>query len=355
MTPDSCASNGLKFPYCLEIMIKTTKISSKMSSPVVLLLLATLLAAGVAVLAYLYLQKREISMQQEIAASSRKRQTPKVQVVVPRIDAAVNTVLNNTTFSARSIDADLVYPDTLLAKDFPALEGQKLARAVLGGRPVRASDLVMPDVNDVAAILPPGMRAVTIDIDNLNSIAQTLRPNHRVDLFLMSKIAPDPAHADKGSEVATLFMQDMIVLATGQEFRDVNSPIEHADKMVRPGEVEGVRDKGFNTVTLLVKPAEAARLLIGQRMGAYRVMLRGTGDRNALALAPLRSVDLLSNGARKRDEGIEFIVGGRAGSVVSRVAVPPSQAAAVAALASYSPEASSPASQPVPVLRGTSN
>jgi len=339
---------------------KTTKktFSATLASPVVLLLFATLLAGGVATLAYIYLQQREASMQQELTARSRKRQTPKVAVVVPRTDAAVNTVLNGTMFSSRSIEADLVYPDTLLAKDFGALEGQKLARAVLGGRPVRMSDLLQPQVNDVAAILPAGKRAVTIDIDNLNSIAQTLRPNHRVDLFLMSKAGPADSGRgeDKAGEQASLFMQDMIVLATGQEFRDVNLPIENADKMARPGEVEGAREKAFDTVTLLVTPAEAARLLIGQKMGSYRVMLRGTGDRDPLTLSPLRSADLLPASARRRDAGIEFIVGGRGENMHGRVALPPSQAAAAmvasAALASYTP-GSSPANQPVPMLQGS--
>ena len=334
-------------------MMKIAKLRFRLSSPVVLLLLAFLLAAGVAALAYFYLQQREISMEKEIAEKSRKRKTPTVRVVVPRIDAQANTVLNGTLFSSRAIEEDLVYPDTLLAKDFPAMEGLKLARPVLGGRPVRMSDLVIPDVSDVASILPRGMRAVTIDIDNLNSIAQTLRPKHRVDLFLMSKTAPATAalRDDKGSEVATLFMQDMIVLATGQEFRDVSLPVENADKMARPGEVEGVRERGFNTVTLLVKPAEAARLLIGQKMGTYRVMLRGTGDRDALALKPLRAADLA--GGDGRDAGIELIVGGRGGDMMSRVPVSTSHAAG-AALANYRAEAAAAVSPAFPVPTGAS-
>ena len=231
-------------------MATTSKIISKMSSPLVLLLLAALLAGGVAWLAYLYLQQREESIKTEIMASSRKKATPKVSVVVPNGDAAVGTVLNGQRFVSRSIDDDLVYPDAILAADFPQMEGQKLARPVLRGRPVRLSDLQVPVVNDVAAVVPAGRRAMTIDIDNINSIAQTLRPNHRVDIFLMSK-APKLEVGlgdmdEKAREQTSVFMQNVLILATGREFVDVNAPRERTEKMVRPGEVEGASPPNKN-------------------------------------------------------------------------------------------------------------
>ncbi|UUZ50477.1 hypothetical protein LP420_11825 [Massilia sp. B-10] len=58
-------------------------------------------------------------------------------------------------FRPRKVEADLVYPDTVLAADFAALEGAKLARPVLRGRPLRLTDLVVPEVKDVSSILPP--------------------------------------------------------------------------------------------------------------------------------------------------------------------------------------------------------
>lgn len=307
-------------------MATTSKILSKMSSPLVLLLLAALLAGAVAWLAYVYLQQREESIKTEIMASSRKKATPKVSVVVPMSDAAVGTVLNGQTFVSRSIDDDLVYPDAVLAADFPSLEGQKLARAVLRGRPVRLSDLQVPAVNDVAEVVPLGRRALTIAIDNNNSIAQTLRPNHRVDIFLMSK-APKPELGmgevdDKALEQASLFMQNVVVLATGQEFVDVNAPKEKTAQMVRPGEVEGASQeaKSYDSITLLVTPGEAARLLIGQRMGSYGVVLRGKQDQEPLAMQPLRAGDLMP-GVRRRAElqSIEFIVGGRGDKLLSKL------------------------------------
>lgn len=340
-------------------MALNSKLAARLTSPLALLLLATLIATGVALLAYHYLEKREDTMRAELAANNQVKTTPKVNVVVPNADVEANTVVNGARFVSRPVDDDLVYPDTLLAKDFQSVQGLRLARPVLRGRPVRMSDLQQAEVNDVSAILPHGTRAMTIDIDNLNSIAQTLQPNHRVDIFLISRAARSPdgrvqGQDDKALEQASLFMQDMVVLATGREFRDVSNPVLDPGKMAPAGGVEGATESSFDSITLLVKPREAAKLMVGQRMGTFRVVLRGRNDRDALALRPLRARDLMPAGERGRDAGIEYIVGGR-NNILSRLDTLPSQARALQAAADLAggaavapAAAASPAPSPAP-------
>ncbi|KQQ91778.1 Flp pilus assembly protein CpaB [Massilia sp. Leaf139] len=295
------------------------RVKSGLKNPLVLVMIAAVLAGGVAWMALKYLQQREAAMKAEIAASGKSGGPRLVQVAVPMADAPVGTVLSLDTFVSRPVEEDLVYPDTVLASDFESMQGMKLARPVMRGRPLRVTDLQMPEVRDVATVLPAGQRALTIDIDNVNSIAQTLRPNHRIDIYLLSK-------ADGNSEQVSLYMQDMVVLATGTEFYDVTRSDGPAlDKMVRPGEVDG-RERGYDTVTLLVTPQQAARLMMGQKLGSYRVVLRGGQDRATIRQATLRGPDVMGGGGlRRRDAGIEFIVGGRGDKIVSELAVPPSQ------------------------------
>jgi pilus assembly protein CpaB len=360
----------------------STALGKKLNRPLVLVLLAALLAGGVTWVAYYYLQQREEAIKAEVAANARKNAVRKVQVVVPKVDVPAHTVLNGASFVARPVEEDLLYPDVILADDFPAMQGQLVARPVLKGRPVRLSDLMVPEVRDVSTILPAGRRAITIDVDNLNSIAKTLRPNHHVDIFLISKAPKLPTRAggsaaagatdqnEDAHEQAMLYMQDMVVLATGKEFQDVSQADGGAaSQMMRPGEVEG-KDKDFDSVTLLVTPAEAARLMVGQKMGTFRVVLRGAKDRAPVAPTTLRSDDLLPKSARGRDAGIEFIVGGSGDKMLSELAVLPSQAAAGTRPAPAAPLATpaaaaaiydrrnkvyvmpaSAANQPVPALR----
>ncbi len=326
--------------------VKPAKLE-KLKSPLVLLFIAALMAAAASWIAYYYLQQREAAIKEEISAKGKPRTRPKVNVAVPMADVSVGTVLNATNFVSRQVEEDLVYPDTVLASDFPTMEGLKLARPILRGRPLRLSDLVAPEVSDVAAILPAGQRAMTIEIDNLNSIAHTLRPNHHIDLFLLTKGAGHDGGANESDislEQATLFMQDMVVLATGTEFRDVaGGEAGVATKMARPGEVPG-KEKEFDTVTLLVTPKEAARLMVGQKMGSYRVVLRGTRDRVPVTLATLRGADMLpATGRTSLNAGIEFIVGGAGDKLLGQLPVARSQDLLPALLAAHSPgQAQSP-------------
>ena len=66
-------------------------LSSKLKSPWVLMLGATLLAGGIAYVAYLYLVQREASIKQEAASRAMRLQGPKAAVVVPRADAKAGT------------------------------------------------------------------------------------------------------------------------------------------------------------------------------------------------------------------------------------------------------------------------
>lgn len=294
-------------------MISGNSAAAQLKKPWILMVVAFVLAAGVAFLAYTYLQKREARIKEEAVAKNTKSATPKVSVAVPIADAPVGTVLNISKFSARDVEEDMIYPDTVLARDFEAMSGQKLAKPVLRGRPLRLTDLQAPEVKDVASLLPTGSRALTIDIDNVNSIAQTLRPGNFVDIFLISK-AMKPKDSDTPDEAlqqAGLFMQNMQVLATGQEFRDLRTDNAASEKMVRPGDVQGAEKTSFDTVTLLVSIQQAAKLLVGQKMGSYRVALRGAKDNNSIEMVSVRSGDFLPASSKRRDAGVEFIVGGK--------------------------------------------
>jgi pilus assembly protein CpaB len=289
-------------------------ILSKLKSPWVLLLGATLLAAGVAYAAYLYLTQREARMKEDMLRRAASQQGPKTSVAVPRIDAKTGMPVELNVFVAREIDSDLVYPDTVTVKDFPNVRGQKLARDVMKGRPLRLSDLQAPEVKDVSGILPAGTRAVTIEIDDINSISQTLRAGHRIDVFLVAKVEPT-----KGVEVpesarqqVSVFMQNLKVIAAGKEFQDIEAAqLQRTEKMVRPGEMRR-QGEGFSTVTVLVTPKEAQRLLVGSKIGSYRVALRGKDDDATVSVAPLLAGDVMP-GRNGRETGVEYIVGGGKG------------------------------------------
>lgn len=292
-------------------------------SPWGLLAIALLVAAGLSFLTFTYLQDREDRIKEEVEAQANSKENARtVSVVVPTSDAAIGTVVNSGNFAARPVAEDLLYDDVITASDFQQFSGQKLARQVLHGRPLRLSDLMAPEIKDVALVIPNGMRAVTIPIDNLNSIAQALRPGNQVDVFLLSRAPKQQDNVpDEALDQASLFMQNMEVLAVGRDFSDPRQHPDVADRMARAGEVQGSEGPSYDTATLLVSPAESAKLLIGQKMGIYRLALRGREDTEIVQLPTLSSGSFMPARPLPPTEiktgTVEYIIGGNGSNIVS--------------------------------------
>ena len=314
-------------------------------SPWGLLVTALLVATGLTWITYQYLREREVRIKEEVIAeaSHDKERTPTVSVVVPISDAGLGSVVSSDNFAARAIAEDLVYPDVILANNFEQFTGLKLAKPVQRGRPLRVSDLMATEVKDVAEVVPNGMRAVTVPIDNLNSIAQTLRPGNQVDIFLLSR-APKQADdvPDEGLDQASLFMQNMEVLAVGRDFTDPRMDPDISDRMTRAGDVPGTEGPSYDTATLLVTPAQAAKLLIGQKMGSYRLALRGRQDTDAVNLPPLSAAHFLPAPPPRpvQSQAVQYIVGGAGagGEIVSTRSMPPETVATTMLTPSINPQ-----------------
>ena len=143
-------------------MAINSKLAARLTSPLALLLFASLIAGGVALLAYHYLQKREATMRAELAASSKGRITPKVNVVVPNVNVEANTVLNGERFVSRPVDDDRV--DPLLAAEVLVDDG-------LGDLGTRR------DLLDARAVEPLRGKQSARDVEQLRSAPARGQPS----------------------------------------------------------------------------------------------------------------------------------------------------------------------------------
>ena len=220
---------------------------------VALALLATLLTTQ-------YLKSREAAISEEVAART-KQGGPKIAVAVPIKDLPVGTPLDQSLIAAREVSADLLYPDAILADDFEKYKGQALIRPVLHGRPLLRADL-RPMYADFAGTLIPGTRAMTIDVDELNSVAHMVQPGNLIDLMLVMK-------RDDGGDTVVPFMDKMKVLATGQKI--IQDGSDERGPQVKKG-------LSYSNFTLEVTPTQAARLTLAQDLGKMRFTLRNEKD-----------------------------------------------------------------------------
>ena len=123
--------------------------------------------------------------------------------------------------------------------------------------------------------IPPGMRAVSVRVNEVIGVAGYVLPGTRVDI--VATVSPTQQHSDMTSKVV---LTDIQVLAAGTKIeRDVE-----ADKPV-----------SVNVVTLLVNPEEAERLTLAANEGQIQLALRNPLDRAIPVTRGVRAAGLLGN------------------------------------------------------------
>ena len=268
--------------------------------------LMLLVAIGLALLATVlttqYLKSREAAISEEVAART-KQGGPKVAVAVATRDLPVGTPLDQNLVAARDVAADRLYPDAILADDFEKYKGQALIRPVLHGRPLLRADL-RPMYADFAGTLIPGTRAMTIDVDELNSVAHMVQPGNLIDLMLVMK-------REDGGDTVVPFMDKMKVLATGQKI--IQDGSDERGPQVKKG-------LSYSNFTLEVTPTQAARLTLAQNLGKMRFTLRNEKDTKSEDFS-VNSQNIFDEVTARANQNkskqahvtgtVEFIVGGQ--------------------------------------------
>lgn len=137
--------------------------------------------------------------------------------------------------------------------------GRVLAVDIIKGTPIVKGSLSRPGAPiGVYAKIPPGLRALTVKVDQVSGVAGFIRPGSRVDVLLAA------GRGGKEPE-AKIILQHVLVLASGRRTTQIK--------------VEGKEEsKVVNTITLLLSPEGAEKLSLASKMGALSLALRTGGD-----------------------------------------------------------------------------
>lgn len=161
---------------------------------------------------------------------------------------------------------------------------------ISAGDPIRPQKLVKLDQGGVmAAILPTGYRALSIEIDNEQGVSGLILPNDRVDLVLTGKGKGDQK---AGSET---LLQNIRVLAIGETFET-----KDGQKFI----------KG-KTATLALTPTQVEIVTQGRSRGNLWLSLRSLADASGeagqvkSAEAAPNSVKILKYGIASQAFGVE--------------------------------------------------
>lgn len=192
-----------------------------------------------------------------------------VQVVVAANDIQVGAKLTDRDLNLAS------FPQSSIPSNTFGRKSQVIGRgAVL---PISKGDFILP--NKIAAedagaglpsMIPPGMRAVSVRVNDVVSVAGFVQPGTRVDVL-------STGNQGSGNErQTTTVLENVAVIAVGKNL-DRNGPPDGAPAPV---------------ITLLVSPDDAQRLALASQEGRIQLSLRNPLDTKKGALGATRTSSL---------------------------------------------------------------
>lgn len=225
-----------------------------------------------------------------------------VRVVVARRDLERGEPVVPENMAVREVPAEYLPGTAIRAERFEHHLGARLDAPMRSGEPLLAANIVGADAGSFSSRIRQGIRAMSVLVDEVNSVSGMLQPGDRIDL-LFSVRPPVAVGEPPAQEVTTTLMQDVAVLATGRH--------------VRAGADDGGGSRHFTAITVEVSPAQAQQLIVAQRTGKLTAMLRHPDDRQPLGARALDLNALLGITpaarpalAQSPQRGPELIVGG---------------------------------------------
>jgi len=254
--------------------------------------------------AHRYLRAQERAVQQRVASEYQTR-----DVVVAATNVPAGSALEPAMLARRSVPERFLPSDAYAAGLASTVVGRRAQRSLRSGEPVTASSVEAGSAPMLSTLIEPGLRAITIPVDESSAAAGLLAPGDLVDLLLVTR---DASSASAEAAVHPL-LQAVRVVATGRQTRR-NGAAQGVDAAGLP--INADTDSSYATLTLHVRPEDAARILLAQRIGELAVLLRTGADTSTAAMPSLASDALLGRAgrgaahSRSRAVAVEFIIGG---------------------------------------------
>jgi len=225
-----------------------------MSNVLRVLLIVIVAAVGAIVFKVLYNNSTKPAQAAQVATD---------RVRVAAADLPQGLLLRETDLSWKVVPHDSAPSGAII--DTPAssadFKGSVLRHAVTANAIILSSDTLSPSSPGfLAAALKPGMRAVSVGIDDVSGNAGLIQPGDFVDLLLTQQIDNAGGSAAGHTYSAETVVSRVRVLAVGSEYQRPKSDSE-ANEHAR-------------TVTLEVLPETAQVVSVASRLGSLSLALR---------------------------------------------------------------------------------
>jgi pilus assembly protein CpaB len=199
-------------------------------------------------------------IQGRIAQIEAEARVPTVARLVAAYDLEAGTRLDEEYVAVREIPREWAPSDALAPEDFAAHAYSVLAHPLRRGDPIQGLHLAAEKTAPLSSRVPAGRRAITIPVDDINSLSGMLQAGDLLDLYVSFE------HGRR--QVTAPLLQGVLVLATGRE-----------------GEGDDGTPGSFSTITLDAGPEDAVKLVAARQAGRITAILRHHRDAETNATA----------------------------------------------------------------------
>jgi pilus assembly protein CpaB len=200
-----------------------------------------------------------------LQAGATAPRKPGVDIVVAANDLQVGAKLEDRDLRVVNWPAEGL-PDGVIHQKSRAI-GRGVLQPLSKGEFILTNKLADKDVAGLPALIPPGMRAVSVRVNDVTAVAGFVLPGTRVDVLLTG----NPGAG--GESVTTTVLENVEVLATGQklERNAAGEPLSSA------------------VITLKVSPEDAQKLTLASQEGRIQLSLRNPLDTGQQKIASVRN------------------------------------------------------------------
>ena len=233
--------------------------------PLILAMVLGVVAAKVA--------RDAISKNQSAVAPSGKT----TKVVVAKSDIQPGKELSDADVTTAEMEADRVPAGAF--RDPSALNGRVCETLTVKNQPILEQMLAPTGTGSgLQALVPAGMRAITMEVNEFSGVAGLIAPGCRVDIIATIN------GGDANGQIAKTIVQNVKVTAIGQKTTIGN------DAPPSPNEM-------FKSVTVLASLGDAEAIELACSTGRPRLVLRGGRDNTVVATAGISIGELRAGGS----------------------------------------------------------
>ncbi|MEX0697526.1 MAG: Flp pilus assembly protein CpaB [Dongiaceae bacterium] len=237
----------------------------------VVLVLAAIVMAGTAVLfARIWLAGERAQVPLQVAAPA----APALSVLVAKSDLPTGLFLKEEHLRWQAWPSETFDPGYLVENthDLSTLVGAVVRSSIAAGQPITEGRVVRPgDRGFLAAVLKPGMRAVSVALTPTTGISGLVFPGDRVDMVLTQSLPIDENESSYAHRSSETVLENVRILAIDQSMQDQAEDAAPAQ-----------------TATIEVTPKQVEAVAVAAELGRLSLSLRSLGRAELEAADPVR-------------------------------------------------------------------